>query len=79
MAMCKRTPRRPTAMEATAITAGPVMNLTPIANAAIVLPQAIILGCNAINNPAHIYECISSSTHNFSLPSINSRSLLPTN
>lgn len=52
MATCKRTPRRPTAMEATAITAGPVRNLTAIAKAAVELPHAMILGCNAMNNPA---------------------------
>lgn len=56
MAICKRTPRSPTEMEAAAITAGPVRNLTAIANAAIELPQAMILGCNAMNNPVHIIK-----------------------
>ncbi|PKU62740.1 hypothetical protein MA16_Dca028505 [Dendrobium catenatum] len=52
MATWSRTPRRPTAMEAAAITAGPARNLTPIAKVATLFPHAIILGCNAINNPA---------------------------
>lgn len=51
IATCKKTPRRPTAMEAAAITAGPVRNLTAIAKAAVEFPHAIILGCNAINRP----------------------------
>lgn len=42
-------------MEAAAMTAGPVMNLTAIEKEAIVFPQAIILGCNAMNKPA-VYE-----------------------
>lgn len=53
MATCKRTPLSPTAMEAAAMTAGPVRNLTAIAKAAVELPHAMILGCNAMNNPAH--------------------------
>lgn len=51
MATCKRTPLRPTAMEAAAITAGPVRNLTAIAKVAMEFPQAMILGCKAINRP----------------------------
>lgn len=50
--MRKRTPRRPTAMEAAAMTAGPVRNLTAIAKAATEFPHAMILGCNAMNSPA---------------------------
>lgn len=42
--MWRRFPRKPTAIEAAAMTAGPVRNLTAIAKAAIELPQAIILG-----------------------------------
>lgn len=52
MATRKRTPRRPTAMEAAAMTAGPVRNLTAIANVATEFPHAMILGCNAMNSPA---------------------------
>jgi len=51
MAMCSRTPRSPTANEAAAMTAGPVRNLTLMAKAATEFPQAIILGCNAMNKP----------------------------
>lgn len=51
MATCKRVPRRPTAMEAAAMTAGPVRNLTAMAKVAIEFPHAMILGCNAINRP----------------------------
>lgn len=54
IATCNRTPLNPTAIEAAAITAGPVRNLTAIANVAIEFPHAMILGCNAMNNPA---EC----------------------
>lgn len=52
MATCRRTPLRPTAMEAAAMTAGPVRNLTAMAKAAIEFPHAMILGCNAMNKPA---------------------------
>ena len=51
MATCKRTPRSPTAMEAAAMTAGPVRNLTAIAKAAMEFPHAMILGCKAIKRP----------------------------
>ena len=51
MATRRRTPLRPTAMEATAITAGPVRNLTAIEKAAMLFPHAMILGCNAMNKP----------------------------
>lgn len=44
MAMCKRTPRRPTAKDATAITAGPVRNRTAMDKAAIEFPHAMIRG-----------------------------------
>ena len=54
MAMCRRTPLNPTAMEAAAITAGPVRNLTAMANVATEFPHAIILGCKAMNKPASI-------------------------
>lgn len=53
MAMCKRTPCKPTATEAAAMTAGPATNLTAMAKAAIEFPHAIIRGCNAINKPAN--------------------------
>lgn len=38
-------------MEAAAMTAGPVRNLTAMANVAIELPQAMILGWRAMNRP----------------------------
>lgn len=47
-------PRKPTAMEAAAMTAGPVRNRTAIANEATEFPHAIILGCSAINKPTHM-------------------------
>lgn len=49
--MWRRVPRRPTAIEAAAITAGPVRNLTAIANVATEFPHAIILGWRAIKRP----------------------------
>lgn len=39
-------------MEAAAITAGPVRNLTAIEKAATEFPHAMILGCNAMKRPA---------------------------
>lgn len=51
IATCKRVPRRPTAMEVAAITAGPVKNLTAIENVATDFPQAMIFGCKAMNKP----------------------------
>ena len=59
MAMCRRTPRSPTAMEAAAMTAGPMRNRIAIANAASLFPQAMIRGCNAMNKPGRIdsYVC----------------------
>jgi len=56
MATCKRTPRRPTTIEAAAMTAGPVRNLTAIAKAATEFPHAMILGCNAMKRPAKTPE-----------------------
>jgi hypothetical protein len=50
-------------MEAAAMTAGPVRNRTAMANEATELPQAIILGCKAINKPVHI----SNKTSQFSI------------
>jgi len=38
-------------MEVAAITAGPVKNLTAIANVATLLPQEIIFGWSAMNRP----------------------------
>jgi len=54
MAMCNRTPLNPTAMEAAAITAGPVINRTAMANVATEFPQAMILGCRAMNKPTNL-------------------------
>lgn len=56
MATRKRTPLRPTAMEATAITAGPVRNLTAMEKAAMVFPHAMILGCKAMNKPVILQQ-----------------------
>jgi hypothetical protein len=39
-------------MEAAAMTAGPTRNLTAMAYEAREFPQAMIRGCNAMNNPA---------------------------
>ena len=41
-------------MEAAAMTAGPVRNLTAMANVATEFPHAMILGCKAMNKPACI-------------------------
>lgn len=38
-------------MEAAAIAAGPTRNLTAIAKVAMEFPQAMILGCKAMNKP----------------------------
>ena len=59
MAMCRRAPRSPTAMEAAAMTTGPMRNRTAIANAASLFPQAMICSCNAMNRPEIIdnYAC----------------------
>lgn len=43
------------AIEVAAITAGPVKNLTAIANVATDFPQAMIFGCKAMNKPIYIY------------------------
>jgi hypothetical protein len=51
MAMCKSVPLIPTAIEAAAMIAGPVRNLTAIEKAAMEFPHAMILGCKAINRP----------------------------
>lgn len=68
MATWRRVSRRPTAMEAAAITAGPVRNLTAMANVATELPQAIILGCRAINRPIHIVTSNNKSPQSDYLP-----------
>lgn len=51
--MCNSTPLRPTIMEETAMTAGPVRKRTAIAKEATVFPHAIIRGCKAMNKPAN--------------------------
>ena len=53
MAICSRTPLKPTAMEEAAITAGPVMNRTAMEKVATEFPHAMIFGCSAINRPAN--------------------------
>ena len=47
-------------MEAAAMTAGPVRNLTAMANVAMEFPQAIILGCSAMNKPGSAYKIVAS-------------------
>lgn len=54
MATWRRVPRRPTAIEAAAITAGPVRNRTAMAKVATVFPHAMIFGWRAINRPDKI-------------------------
>jgi hypothetical protein len=44
-------PLIPTAIEAAAMIAGPVRNLTAIEKAAMEFPHAMILGCKAMNRP----------------------------
>lgn len=57
MATCRRTPLSPTAMEAAAMTAGPVRNLTAMAKAAVEFPHAMTLGCKAMKRPVtHSYK-----------------------
>jgi len=53
-------------MEATAMTAGPVRNLTAIEKAAVEFPHAMILGCKAMNRPVlmHIKTIHPSIHHN---------------
>ena len=51
MAARSRTPLIPTATEAVDITMGPQMNRIVIAMAAFFLPQTIIRGWRAMNNP----------------------------
>jgi hypothetical protein len=51
MAMRSSVPRRPTAAEATAMTAGPRRKRTAMVTAATELPQAMILGCMAMKSP----------------------------
>nr|CAB3451058.1 unnamed protein product [Digitaria exilis] len=53
MATCRSVPRRPTAKDAAAITAGPVRKRTAMANVATLFPHAMIRGCSAMNSPAH--------------------------
>jgi len=52
MATCRSVPRRPTAKDAAAITAGPVRKRTAMANVATLFPHAMIRGCSAMNSPA---------------------------
>lgn len=61
MATWKRTPLRPTAKEAAAMTAGPMRNLTAIEKAAVEFPHAMILGCKAMNKPVNCHHHISQS------------------
>lgn len=75
MAMRRRTPRRPTAMEAAAMTAGPVRNLTAMVKAAMEFPHAMILGCKAMNRPV-INQC---HHHPDTLKDLSSSPPLPLN
>lgn len=51
MAAWRSTLLKPTAIDEAAITAGPVKNLTAIANVAKDAPQAMSRGCRAMNKP----------------------------
>lgn len=51
MATRRRVPRKPMAMEAMAMTAGPVRNLMAMAKAATEFPHAIIFGCSPMKIP----------------------------
>ena len=55
MATRRRSPFKPIAMLATAMTAGPVRNLIAMEKIATLFPHAIILGCKAMNKPS-IYQ-----------------------
>ena len=59
IATCSNMPRMPIAIDAAAMTAGPMRNRTAIPKAAMELPHAIILGCNAIKRPGcmHTGSC----------------------
>jgi len=54
IAIRKRSPRRPMAMAAIAITDGPTTNRATIDTVVQVFPQATILGCNAMNKPIYL-------------------------
>ena len=51
MATCNNVPCSPTAIDAAAMTAGPVKKRTAMAKVATEFPQAIIFGCKAMNKP----------------------------
>lgn len=52
-------------MEAAAMTAGPVRNLTAIEKAAVEFPHAMILGCKAMNRPVmHAHQKHHHHNHN---------------
>jgi hypothetical protein len=57
MAARSRSPLIPTASEAVDITTGPQMNRIAIAMVALFLPQTIIRGWRAMNNPAIFGAC----------------------
>lgn len=54
IAVWSRTPLSPTAIEVADITRGPPINLMAIPIAAILVPQAIIRGWSAMNNPIKV-------------------------
>ncbi|BAD86948.1 hypothetical protein [Oryza sativa Japonica Group] len=58
MATWRSLPRRPTAMEMAAMTAGPVRNLTVMANVATLFRHAMIRGCSAMNSPESEETCL---------------------
>lgn len=75
MATCKRTPLRPTAKEAAAMTAGPARNLTAIAKAAMEFPHAMILGCKAMNRPVIHIKSISTPITTITSPPLSVHSV----
>jgi hypothetical protein len=52
MATLRSVPRRPTAAAAAAVMAGPARKRTAMETTATEFPQAMMLGCSAMNNPA---------------------------
>ncbi|EEC70565.1 hypothetical protein OsI_01737 [Oryza sativa Indica Group] len=61
MATWRSVPRRPTALEMAAMMAGPVRNLTAMANVATLFRHAMIRSCSAMNSPASEETYVTSS------------------
>lgn len=61
IATLKNIPRRPVAMEQTAIRLGPARNFIAMANTAFWVPHGIILACEAIKRPNREHRRIEDS------------------